>query len=200
MGLLKSLILYVATKKVEEAIYRKQEEKSIPIEPIENESKKEKKPLLKSREEFFEIVFTICIISQILYGFVLIVLQVDSLSLSVFYRSYAMAALVSCVLLLIGVIAYGFYLIGFLPMVFFVLILGMCYLSLSSLDYGGSIWTGAWMNSAEKLVFSLLGIITIVSGFAYLCYCESKKTDEKKTAMNISEEETEKNRNLRKWI
>ena len=176
MGLLKDLILFAAVKKAEEAIRGKSTEKE-PV--IENEQKQQKTPLFQSRGEFAGAVLATIFFSQFFYMFALFVLQVESFSWAVFYRSYAMAALVSCALLLIGLMAYGMYLIDFLPALPLLLLFPVIFgIILPYIEFGVSIFTGIWMNSTVKLICCLLGIIAITTSLAYTCYCE---TEESKT-------------------
>ena len=195
MGLFSKIITHTIVETVKETTAKQVEEK-IQKQP-------QKAPLFKSMREFVEFTCLYFFASQAIYIMILFVIQAENMSLGVFYQSCAIASLVSFALFLLGMLVYGLYRVDLLPLLFMIMLLPLTAILPIGFNYGfsvfGDFFLGVWMNAATKLIFFLLGIISIVSTLSGVCYYESEGTrskTKKHAAQSISDEEAEKNRSM----
>ncbi len=196
MGLFSKIITY-ALDEISEAM----ESEHIAENPKKQEKAKVY-PFL-SCQGFVEFACAFFFFSQTFYVMALLCIQVDNMSMGIFYQSYAMAALVSIALFLLTLLAYGMYRIDMLPLLLMILLLPLCAIMSIGFTHGfgavGDFFTGVWMPSAAKLVFFLLGVLSIFSTLSGVLYFESvdaKKKTQKQAKPKVSDEQEEMNRNI----
>lgn len=167
------------------------------------EQKKSKTYPFRSWQEFVEFSCAFFFFSQTFYVMALLCIQADNMSVGIFYQSCAMAALVSIALFFLGLLAYGMYRVDMLPLLLLILPLPLCVTMSIGFTHGfgvlGDFFTGVWMNSAIKLIFFLLGILSTASTFSGVLYYESRDSKQqirKQEKPKISDEEAEMNRNI----
>lgn len=200
MGFLKLLVTQIAIKKAEDVICGKVE-KDLPVE-----SQKKKPPVFKSGHEragFASFYFFTSQACYTIFPILCLMFQEKDLSLAVFFRLYAMAALVSFALLLIGLVIYGLYRVNLLPVTLMIFPLPLFFIMYVGFEYGWGIFRdiffGTWMNLTTMLILILLGISAVVCSISILCYYESggsKKKTVKQAKTSIRDEEAERTRNL----
>lgn len=194
MGLFSKIVTRAVGKIAEETVIKQVAEKS-----KEQEKKQQPKArLFKSWRQFVEVACVYFFASQFIYIMALFVIQVDDMSFGVFYQSCAMASFISIALFLLGMIAYGLYRIDMLPLfaIFFMLLpIAIMAVGFScGFSAIGDFFLGAWMNSAIKLIFFLLGLLCVGSTLSGVLYYESEGTKKKaikQTQSPTSDEEAE---------
>lgn len=200
MGILKQIITQVVVKKIEETVVEKAEER---LSAKEERKKAQIKTAFQSREDLAGYASLYFFSSQFIYMLILLVCQIEPMSWTVFCRYYAMAALVSCALFLVGLIALGLHMIDLLPVLTFIPLAAVCFLAFLIAECGFGLlvrfFLGLWMNTTTQIVFFLLGVATVSVSFYLLCRFESagarKKTKNHPFPI-IEDEEAEENRSL----